>query len=219
MRSDAELSTNSSQANEVLRESAKETRDSPCGDKDKNKEEVVVHDQLDNVEPHPPSMVENTSDKARETEDSSSPKSDISCENGVPDDKLKSTTDKVDATSSAKVDSDMALVTQTGAKIESSGMESNTCSNEADVDVDAKIAEVSTISESTVCITVESAFIERKEERQQSQEATEKREGEERDEEKAPVPPPRRKRKKKMNKQPSLENLVDVSVAERERRG
>ena len=221
MRSDAIPSTTSySQTNEVLTESANETRDSPDGSIDKGKEEekvhvrAVVHNQLDSVEPHPPSVVE----KAGESEDSLSPKSDVSCKNGVQDDKTVAT-DKVDATSSAKVDSDVDPVTQTKAKTESGGMELNTGSIDALVDVDdTKIAEVSSIAESTVCITVESALIEGKEERQQSQEASEKREGEERDEEKAPVPPPRRKRKKKMNKQPSLENLVDVSMTEKERK-
>ena len=216
MRSNAEPSTNSSQTNTVLRESTKETRGLSDGENGEDKERVVVHDQLDNVEqPRPPSA--GTSDKVGETEGSLSPsKPDISSKDGASDDKTSTAaTDKVDATSSANMDSEMALVTQTEAKIESSGMELNTGSS--DVDIDAKIAEVSTIAESTVCITVESTVVERKEEHKQSQEASDKREGEKEDEEKAPVPPPRRKRKKKMNKQPSLENLVDVSVVERER--
>ena len=213
VRSNADPSTNSSLTNSVSKESTKETKDLSNGEK--GEEEVTVHDQLDNVEqPRPPSA--GTSDKVGETEDSlSPPKSDISSKDGVSDEKT-STAATDNTTSSANVDSEMALVAQTGTKIESSGMELNTGSS--DVDIDAKIAEVSTIAESTVCITVDSTLVERKEERKQSQEASEKGEGEKAgDEEKAPVPPPRRKRKKKMNKQPSLENLVDVSVKERER--
>ena len=214
VRSNADPSTTSSLTNSVLKESTKGIKD--LSDGEKGEEEVTVHDQLDNVEqPRPPSA--GTSDKIGETEDSlSPPKLDISSKDGASDDKTSTAaTNKVDTTSSANVDSEMALVAQTETKIESSGMELNTGSS--DVDIDAKIAEVSTIAESTVCITVDSTLVERKEERKQSQEASEKGEGEKaRDEEKAPVPPPRRKRKKKMNKQPSLENLVDVSVVERE---
>ena len=212
VRSNVDPATNSSQANKILKELVKE-RDSPNEDKDR--EDIVIHDQLDSVEPHSPITVEDTSDKARESVDTT-PKTDISCKNGTPEDKF--TSDEAGLTSSAKSDSDVASVPQKEAKIESSGMELNTGISDANVDIDAKLAEVSTIAESTVFTTVENTFIEGKEESQQSQEASEKKEGDKRDEEKAPVPPPRRKRKKKMNKQPSLENLVDVSVTERGRR-
>ena len=200
--SDTEPPNNSSQTEAIVRDLVKE-RDSP-DIKGEDKKEVIVHDHLDSVEPHPPAKVEDRDEKDRESEDPLSPKPDLTRENGVPEEII---TSENDAASSIKLKADVVSV----SKLESSGMELNTGSDDVEGNVDT-IAEVSTTAETTVCTTVESTLVERKEEHSQNQEVADKREGEERDEEKAPVPPPRRKRKKKMNKQPSLENLVDVSV-------
>ena len=157
--------------------------------------------------------------------------------------------DSIVATSSTDASSDVALTrSHDKIKSESIDLKLNTDISDVNVHVDSngeRITErlerennqtaINTIIDESRQFSVEKeegnqrqlvVVGKRKKEREQ-EEKQEKGLEEVRDEEKAPVPPPRRKRKKKLlNKPPSLENLVDVSVAlmmerwgEREREG
>ena len=139
---------------------------------------------------------------------------------------------EVQVHTAAALNGDVASKSHDQTKSESVAVEVHTGSGDSTKDVclgDAKITAVqealstgdTTGTELGSTVVVDGRVVEKEEggERSQTLKKTEGK-GEEKSEEKFPVPPPRRKRKNKkmMNKQPSLENLREVSMtSERER--
>ena len=193
----------------------------------------IVHHRDNTVEPHPPSsptaeekkhsetpqvepLTHSPTSKAEDTEERRSPEEAVLEAN------------EIQAHSAAGLNGDVASKSHDQTKSESLAVELHTDSGGTIKDVclgDTKITvvpepEVSsigdTVSETSRTAVVEGRVVElEKEEGGKKSQALKRSEveGKESSEEKFPVPPPRRKRKnKKMNKQPSLENLREVSM-------
>ena len=219
--STSESPTNVSQHNE---------RDIPVPNK---QETDIIHHLDNNIEPHPPTTVEHhtnipivePSSMTEDTQKNRSPEEailekeiDLEKENEVHIHRTDALNDGVASTSHDQT------------KSKSRAVELHTGSSDVveDVYLDSVKTTVAPVSSTgdtvakTESATVESRVVEKKDSvvekddggKNQALKKKAATDEEEKSEEKIPVPPPRRKRKHKkmMNKQPSLENLRDVSI-------